>query len=82
MCQRNTIPELGSEDVTEIIFLVQDAAEGGYAARALGESIFTEAETLEELRGNVRSAVSCHFEEGHAPSVIRLHFVREEVLAL
>ena len=65
----------------EIIFLIQEAAEGGYAARALGESIFTEAETLDELRTNVRSAVACHFEEGAAPAVIRLHFVREEVLA-
>ncbi len=68
--------------MTEIIFLIQDAAEGGYAARALGESIITEAETLDELRANVRSAVACHFDDGVGPSVIRLHFVREEVLAL
>ena len=56
-------------------------AEGGFTARALGQSIFTEAETLEKLRQQVRDAVQCHFDEGKAPKVIRLHFVREEVLA-
>jgi hypothetical protein len=67
--------------VNELIFLVEDAPEGGFSARALGHSIFTEADTLEELRINVRDAVQCHFDEGKAPKVIRLHFVREEVLA-
>lgn len=66
--------------MTEIVFLVEDAAEGGYTARALGESIFTEAENLDELRQNVREAVACHFEDGAGPRVIRLHFVRDEVL--
>ncbi|MCC9076483.1 hypothetical protein FKZ61_010220 [Litorilinea aerophila] len=64
----------------EIIFLVQDSPEGGYEARALGESIFTEADTLEELRAMVRDAVACHFDESERPQLIRLHFVREEVL--
>ena len=59
--------------MNELIFLVEEAPEGGYAARALGQSIFTEAETLEELRSNVREAVRCHFEDGQAPKVIRLH---------
>jgi hypothetical protein len=67
--------------MNEIIFLVTDAPEGGFCARALGESIFTEAETLDELRCNIRDAVACHFNDGEAPAVIRLHFVREEVLA-
>jgi hypothetical protein len=67
--------------MNEIIFLVDEAPEGGFTARALGQSIFTEAETLEELRRQVREAVQCHFEEGQAPKLIRLHFVREEVLA-
>ena len=67
--------------MNELIFLVEEASEGGYAARALGESIFTEAETLEQLRQQVRDAVRCHFDEGKTPKVIRLHFVREEVLA-
>lgn len=65
----------------EIIFLVQDSLEGGYEARALGYSIFTEADTLDELREMVRDAVACHFEEDTGPAVIRLHFVKEEVLA-
>lgn len=68
--------------MNEIFFLVEEAPEGGYAAKALGESIFTEAETLEELHANVRDAVRCHFEEGQAPKMVRLHFVHEEVLAV
>jgi hypothetical protein len=55
---------------------------GCFTARALGESILTEAESLEELRQNIRDAVGCHFEDSQAPKVLRLHFVREEVLAL
>jgi hypothetical protein len=67
--------------MNEIIFLIEEAGEGGFTARALGESIFTEADTLEALRQQVREAVNCHFDEGKAPKVIRLHFVRDEVLA-
>jgi predicted RNase H-like HicB family nuclease len=69
------------QNMNEIIFLITEAPEGGYGARALGESIFTEADSLDELRRNVRDAVDCHFEDGKKPGVIRLHFVREEVLA-
>jgi hypothetical protein len=65
----------------ELIFLVEDAPEGGYTARSLGASIFTEADDLNSLREMVRDAVRCHFEEGQGPKVIRLHFVREEVIA-
>jgi hypothetical protein len=68
--------------MNEIFFLVEEAPEGGYAAKALGESIFTEAGTLDELHVNVRDAVRCHFDEGKAPKMIRLHFVHEEVLAV
>jgi len=67
-------------NMNEIIFLAEEAPEGGYTARALGVSIFTEADTFEELRQQVREAVACHFEEGAGPRLIRLHFVREEVL--
>jgi hypothetical protein len=66
----------------EIVFLVEEAREGGLTARALGESIFTEADTMEALRQGVRDAVRCHFEPGTEPYSIRLHTVREEVLAL
>jgi hypothetical protein len=64
----------------EIIFLVEDAHEGGYVAQALGYSIFTEADTWEELKLAVRDAVQCHFDEGEQPDLIRLHIVREEVV--
>jgi hypothetical protein len=66
----------------EIIFTVQESAEGGYEARALSKPIFTEADTLEELRSMVRDAVECHFEESDRPKVIRLHFVKDEVIAV
>jgi len=69
--------------MNEIIFEVrEDESEGGFVARALGYSIITQAETWEELRHQVRDAVRCHFDEGQAPRVIRLHRVFDEVLAL
>lgn len=67
--------------MSEIVFVVEQAPEGGYVARALGESIFTEADTVEALRAAVQDAVHCHFDEGQSPRVIRLHFVRDELLA-
>lgn len=68
--------------MNEILFVVEEAPEGGYTARALGESIFTEADDLDNLHRQVRDAVRCHFEEGQAPRMIRLHFTREEVIAV
>jgi hypothetical protein len=69
--------------MTEIVFLVEEAPEGGYTARALGESIFTEADDLDGLREMVRDAVCCHYDdEKTRPRMIRLHFVRDEVMAL
>jgi len=65
---------------TEIIFSIQESPEGGYEARALGYSIFTQADTMHELKANVREAVHCHFDEGNAPAVIRLHMVKDEVI--
>jgi hypothetical protein len=58
---------------TEIIFSVQESPEGGYEARALDYSIFTQADTMDELKRNVREAVHCHFDDGEAPRVVRLH---------
>lgn len=66
--------------MSEIIFVVELAPEGGYSARAVGESIHTQAESLEDLHARVRDAVRCHFDEGSAPKLIRLHFVRDEVI--
>jgi hypothetical protein len=64
----------------EIIFLVEEAPEGGYIAQALGYSIYTEADTWEDLKAAVQDAVVCHFEEEARPSLLRLHVVREEVV--
>ncbi len=66
----------------EIVFAVEEAPEGGYIARALGESIVTEADDLQSLREMVRDALICHFEEAERPRVFRLHLVRDEVLAV
>jgi hypothetical protein len=66
----------------EIIFLVRESPEGGYEAEALSHSIYTEADSLDELREMVNDAVVCHFEEDRRPKIIRLHFVKEEVLAI
>lgn len=68
--------------MTEIIFLVEDDEEGGYTAKAVGESIFTQASDIETLREMVRDAVHCHFpSEENRPKIIRLHIVRDEVIA-
>ncbi|WP_406677154.1 2-oxoisovalerate dehydrogenase [Moorella sp. ACPs] len=66
----------------EILFLVEESPEGGYEARALGYSIFTEGKSVEELKDSVRDAVRCHFEEKDLPRAIRLHFVKDEVIAV
>lgn len=65
----------------EIVFLVEDDPDGGYTAKALGESIFTQADDLETLKEMIRDAVHCHFTEEQRPKVIRLHIVRDEVIA-
>ncbi|BDA66644.1 hypothetical protein RIVM261_054500 [Rivularia sp. IAM M-261] len=68
--------------MTEILFLVEDDAEGGYIAKAVGESIFTQASDIETLREMVRDAVHCHFpSKENRPKIIRLHIVRDEVIA-
>lgn len=66
----------------EIIFLIEESPEGGYEARALGHSIYTEGETMEELKEAIKDAIKCHFDEKEMPHIIRLHMVREEVMAV
>lgn len=66
----------------EIFFLVEEPLEGGYIAKALGESIFTQAENLEDLKINIKDAIFCHFEEEKMPKIIRLHMVKEETMLL
>ena len=66
----------------EIIFVVEEDSEGGYSAKALGYSIFTQGETIQELKENIKDALLCYFDnESDIPKVIRLHIVKEEVLA-
>lgn len=60
--------------MSEIVFAVEQAAEGGFIARAIGESIFTEADSLAELQECAREAVRCHFDESQRPDVVRLHY--------
>jgi hypothetical protein len=68
--------------VQEIIFMVEEDPEGGYNARALGQSIYTQGDTFEELRNNIRAALECHFDKKEdIPSIVRLHIIREEMFA-
>jgi hypothetical protein len=65
----------------ELIFEVRDADEGGFWARALGHSIFTEAETWDQLRANVLEATSLHFEDSpQQPRLVQLHYVKDELI--
>ncbi len=70
--------------IKELIFEVrEDDVDGGYAASALGYGIHTQGDTLDELRRNVREAIECHFDKPEdVPGIVRLHFVRDEVLAV
>ena len=70
------------KSLEELVFIVEEAPDGGYIAKALGVSIITEADDLETLRSQVLDAVRCHFaEENQRPRIIRLHMVKDEVLA-
>ena len=64
---------------TEIIFEVTEASEGGYDARALGYSIFTQGEYWADLKAQVKDATLCHFAEVDMPRIVRLHLVKKEV---
>jgi predicted RNase H-like HicB family nuclease len=67
--------------MNELVFHVTQEGDGGYVAEALGESIFTQGDTWEELRANVQEAVKGFYFDQAAPKRIRLHFVRDEVIA-
>jgi hypothetical protein len=67
--------------VSELVFIITQEADGGFVAEALGESIITQADTWEELRANVREAVTAFYFDRSAPERVRLHLVRDEVLA-
>lgn len=68
--------------MSEIIFIIESSDEGGYTAKALGCSIYTEGETLDELKENIKDAVKCHFDEKTLPHIARLHMVKDEVMAI
>ena len=65
----------------EIVFSVTQEADGGYVAECLSHDIFTEGDTWEELRANARDAVSAYFFDQPRPTAVRLHLVRDELLA-
>lgn len=68
--------------MTEIVFVIEEDPDGGYNARALGESIFTQADDMPTLRESVHDPVQCHFPDANArPKMIRLHFVSDDVIA-
>jgi len=66
----------------EIIFLIEESKEGGYEARSLGHSIFTEADSIEELKEKIKDAVRCHFDDKEIPKVVRLHLVKDEIMVI
>lgn len=66
----------------EIIFIVEDSVDGGYEAKAAGFPIFTQGETIEEVKKNIIESVRCHFDENEIPSLINIRFLKEEVIAL
>lgn len=68
--------------MNELFFEIREAEEGGFVAKALGESIFTEADTYDKIKQNIKEAVACHFEESDIPKFIRLHFVKDELLVV
>ena len=73
---------IGEHSLKEIIFWMEEDGEGGYIAKAMGESIFTQADSIQELRELIKDAVHCHYpDEQNRPKLIRLHIVRDEVIA-
>jgi len=66
----------------EIVFIIEESQDGGYFARAVNHSIFTQGDTLPELKTMISDAVRCHFEEAEMPKLIHLHVTHEETFAL
>ena len=69
--------------MTEIIFVVREAEEGGYYAKSEGPAIFAEGDTVDELKANIRGGIECYYENSEEkPRLVHLHFVKDEVFAL
>ncbi len=69
-------------NMSEIIFLISESEESGFQAKCLNEPIFTEGESFDELKKNIKEAILCHFDEGKAPKIVRLHYVKDEVFSI
>lgn len=80
--ERREVSEKRESETGEIIFEVTEAVEGGYNARALGHSIFTQGDDWSDLKAMARDAVLCHFDGSEVPKVIRLHLVTQETIAV
>lgn len=65
----------------EIIFIIEESMDGGYEAKALGQSIYVQADDMDELKQEIKDAVKCHFEAADQPKAIRLHWIKEEVIS-
>jgi hypothetical protein len=72
----------GFGEVDEIVFEITEAVEGGYDARAVGHSIFTQGSDWTDLKAMVKDAVLCHFDDDELPTAIRLHLVKDEVMVV
>ncbi|WP_111445899.1 2-oxoisovalerate dehydrogenase [Breznakibacter xylanolyticus] len=68
--------------MNELVFIAEESEEGGFVAKAVNHSIFTEGNTIDELKANIIDAVKCHFDEKDLPKLIHLHLTREETFAL
>ena len=68
--------------MTELLFIVEDAPEGGFTARSVEHSIFTEADNFTQLKEMISDAVKCHFEKEQLPKLIRMHYVKDELFTL
>lgn len=68
--------------MNELIFIVEESLDGGYEARSVGASIFTQADDISDLKKQIKDAVNCHFEEDKLPKIIHLHYTKDEVFAL
>ncbi len=66
----------------EIVFIVEESQDGGYFAHAVNQSIVTQGETMDELRGMISDAVRCHFVEEEMPQYVHMHVTREETFAI
>jgi hypothetical protein len=67
--------------MNELIFIINESPEGGFEAKALDHPIFTEADTVEQLKSMIKDSVRCHFDSSDIPKIIRLHFVKEEIIS-